>query len=245
MALTKEERKRRAELLAKGLKVCSKCGRVLPVEQFSKDKNRKDGLYGRCKECGKQYNQENKEKKQQYNKQYYQENREQRLQHQNQYYQENSEKRQQYDKQYYREHKLEKQQHQQQYHQTPQGQIVRFNGYARRRKREGEQGAGINKEQWLEMMQFFDWKCAYSGISISIKNNRSIDHIIPLVKGGEHEVWNCVPMDKSLNKSKNDKDIMEWYTVQDFYSKERLDKILAWQQYAYNKWSKQDKEFAL
>ena len=237
MALTKEERKRRAELLARGLKVCSKCGRVLPIEQFSKDKNRKDGLYGRCKKCGKQYNQENKEKKQQYNKQYYQENKEQRLQYQNQYYQDNSEKRQQYDKQYYQEHKLEKQQHQQQYNQTPQGQIVRFNGYAKRRKREEAQGNGITKEQWLEMMQFFDWKCAYSGVSLSIKKNRSIDHIIPLVKGGEHEVWNCVPMDKRLNKSKQDKDIMEWYTAQDFYSKERLDKILAWQQYAYNKWS--------
>ena len=39
-AITKEEQKRRAELLAKGLKVCNKCERVLPVEQFSKDKTK-------------------------------------------------------------------------------------------------------------------------------------------------------------------------------------------------------------
>ena len=38
--ITKEEQKRRAELLARGIKVCFKCGRELPVEQFSKDKTK-------------------------------------------------------------------------------------------------------------------------------------------------------------------------------------------------------------
>lgn len=215
MTLTKEERKRRAELLARGLKVCSKCGRVLPVEQFSKRTASKDGLNCKCKECDNkdvnQYNQEHKKERQQYQQQYMQ--------------------------QYQQEHKEEKQQYMQQYRQTPQGQVVTFNYCAKRRKRKETQGDGITKEQWLEMMQFFEWKCAYSGILVNTKNNRSIDHIIPIVKGGEHEVWNCVPMDKNLNRSKKDKDMMEWYTVQDFYSKEKLDKILAWQQYAYNKWS--------
>ena len=46
-----------------------------------------------------------------------------------------------------------------------------------------------------------------------------------------------VQMYRPYNSSKKDKDIREWYTAQDFYSKEKLDKILAWQQYAYNKWS--------
>ena len=213
--LTKEEQKRKDELLAKGLKECGNCGRVLPVEQFSKNKRSRDGLNSKCKECDyistKQYNQEHIEEKQQYQRQYHK----------------------QYDKQ-----------HQPQYYQTPQGQVVRFNNNAKRRKREEEQGVGLTKEQWLEMMQFFDFKCAYSDIYIGGKENkgiRSIDHIIPLVKGGEHEVWNCVPMDKSLNSSKCDKDMMEWYTAQDFYSKEKLDKILAWQQYAYNKWSTKEK----
>ena len=33
------------------LKKCTKCGRELPLECFSKDKNRKDGLQPYCKEC--------------------------------------------------------------------------------------------------------------------------------------------------------------------------------------------------
>ena len=223
--LTKEEQKRRAELLAKGLKVCFKCGRELPVEQFSKDKTTKDGLNRKCKECRKQYNQ-----------QHYQEHKEEILQYVKQYDEEHKEERQQY----YEEHKQERQQYQQQYNQTPEGQVIKFNSNAKRRKREELQGAGINKEQWLEMMQFFDWKCAYSGVLVNTKNNRSIDHIIPIVKGGEHEVWNCVPMYANYNFSKKEKDIMEWYTAQDFYNEEKLDKIYEWQQYAYNKYGKQE-----
>ena len=91
------------------------------------------------------------------------------------------------------------------------------------------------------MMNFFDWKCAYSGVSLS-KNNRSIDHIIPLSKGGEHEIWNMAPMLTNYNFSKQAKNMMAWYIEQEFYSKERLDKIVAWQQYAYNKYGKQKKQ---
>lgn len=35
-------------------KRCSKCGRELPLEYFSKDKSKKDGLCCWCKECQKQ-----------------------------------------------------------------------------------------------------------------------------------------------------------------------------------------------
>ena len=247
--LTKEEQKRREELLAKGLKVCNKCGRELPVEQFSKCERNKDGLQNKCKECNRQYHEEHKEEKQQYQRQYNQENKEKIQQYRQEHKEEIQQYQQQYDKQYYQEHKQEnkekRQQYYKQYKQTPQGQVAYFNAYAKRRKHEEAQGNGITKEQWLEMMQFFDFKCAYSGVLVNTKNNRSIDHIIPLAKGGEHEVWNCVPMDKSLNTSKRDKDMLEWYTVQDFYDEERLDKINEWQQYAYNKWSNQEQNIKI
>ena len=78
----------------------------------------------------------------------------------------------------------------------------------------------------------------YSSEVLSEKGQRSIDHIKPLVKGGEHEVWNTVPMYRPYNSSKRDKDMEEWYQEQDFYSEERLQKIYEWQEYAYNKYSK-------
>lgn len=39
----------------KGTKVCSKCKKELPIEMFSKDKFKLDGLYIYCKYCEKEY----------------------------------------------------------------------------------------------------------------------------------------------------------------------------------------------
>ena len=88
------------------------------------------------------------------------------------------------------------------------------------------------------MMLFFDFKCAYSGeyLGGSVNNDRTIDHIIPLVLGGENEIWNIVPMLKSYNSSKNANDMEEWYKQQEFYSEERLNKIYEWIEYAKDKW---------
>ena len=62
--ITKEEQKRRAELLAKGLKICNKCHKVLPLEQFGKCKTNKDGLQYKCKKSNKKKTkQKYKEKK--------------------------------------------------------------------------------------------------------------------------------------------------------------------------------------
>ena len=39
-------------------KICSKCGAEKSLEEFNKDKSKKDGLFCWCKECHKQYNEE-------------------------------------------------------------------------------------------------------------------------------------------------------------------------------------------
>ena len=37
-------------------KKCSECGRVLPISEFNKNRNSKDGLQDRCRECFSRYN---------------------------------------------------------------------------------------------------------------------------------------------------------------------------------------------
>lgn len=245
-------------------KKCTKCGKLLVANKvnFNKCKAGKYGLRSWCKECDKKYKkthyeenkekitkrqkkyrEENKEYYNQYNKNYYEENKEsykkyyeKHKEYNKNYYKENKE----YYKKYYKVNKVHIKDCRKKYYQTAQGQIVRFNNNNKRRQKEVQQGNGITKDQWLEMMKFFEWKCAYSGKSVNSKNNRSIDHIVPLVKGGEHEIWNCVPMDRSLNSSKQDKDINEWYPQQDFYDEDRLNKINEWQEYAYDKWGKDE-----
>ena len=116
-----------------------------------------------------------------------------------------------------------------------------FNYSNNRRSKLENQGEGISKEQWLDMMNFFDFRCAYSGEYIGGKQNnsiRSIDHIVPLDKNGENEVWNCVPMHRGYNSSKFNNKMLSWYIQQPFYSEERLNKIYEWIEYAKNKYQK-------
>ena len=214
-------------------KKCTKCGKWLAVstENYYRLKHGRYGLKAECKECQskyhKQYHKNNKNKITKYSKQWYEANRDEYLERCKQYYQANRYKYLDYHKQY---------------RQSPQGQVVAFNKNQRRRTKEEQQGTGITKDQWLEMMQYFDWKCAYSGKRLTDKT-RSVDHIIPLNSGGDNMIWNCVPMTRSLNSSKQDKDMLEWYREQDFYDPKRLEKIYEWQEFAYNKWGKDTQYF--
>ena len=38
-----------------GFKICSKCGRILPLSEFYRNKRAKDGLKSHCKQCNKEY----------------------------------------------------------------------------------------------------------------------------------------------------------------------------------------------
>lgn len=230
-------------------KKCSKCGEWLVASSvnFYKHSKSRDGLDSRCKKCLNSYGKERRaesRKMRESRNEYKPKTKEQRLEFSKMHKEKNDNNRKlrqaQYQRQYRQENKEVLAEYYRQYRQTPQGQVTRFNSHQRRRAKEQKQGSGITKEQWLECMIFFDWKCAYSGKYLGGSNNkrRSIDHIIALNNGGVNEVWNLVPMIKSLNSSKQDKDMMTWYTKQDFFSEERLNKIKDWQEYAYNKWGK-------
>ena len=195
------------------MKKCGKCGRWLVANtvNFHRNKCGKYGLGSQCKECRKQYRKQWREN--------------------------NKDKRAEYHKQYRETNKTKIAEHKKQYNQSPQGQVLAFNRRQRRRTKEEQQGTGITKDQWLEMMKFFDWKCAYREEELT-KDTRSIDHIVPLNSDGDNMIWNMVPMLRNLNISKHDKDMLEWYREQDCYSEARLAKIHKWQEYAKAKYSK-------
>lgn len=246
------------------IKVCKHCkerigeARLLVAYKgnFTKSKTGKYGLRSKCKDCVKEYDkiqkkkyyEENRNKIREYKKQHYDEHRDDILEKSRQYHQEHRDERLQKSKEYYEAHRDELLEKQKQWYQEHRDELLEYNKQWRednpervfyynnkRRSLEENQGRGITKEQWLDMMNFFEWECAYSGETLS-EENRSIDHIIALNNGGLNEPWNCVPMLKSYNISKYTSDINEWYLAQDFYSEERLNKIYEWQEYAYNKY---------
>ena len=206
---------------------CNKCKNVLHISKFNKHKNGKYGTRKTCKECEhkykKEYREKNKDKISEIKKEEYKKNKEIYKMRSRKRYNENK------DKDEYKKYKKE-------YRENNPEKI--FNQNNKRRLKEESQGNGITKEQWLEMMEFFNWTCAYSGEYIGGKGNkkRTIDHIVPLDNGGEHDIWNLVPMYKNYNSSKITKDMLSWYLQQEYFDIDRLTKIYEWRIYAYWKY---------
>ena len=87
-------------------KKCSRCGRELPISEFSKCNKTKDGLQGWCRECRNKYNQTYRQTNKQYLNQYHKEYQRQHCkEYQKQYQQTNKEYLNQYQKQYYKQFK--------------------------------------------------------------------------------------------------------------------------------------------
>ena len=193
-------------------------------------------------EYGKQYYEDNKDSIAKQHKQYCEANKEKIAKRHKQYREANKEKIAKRNKQWRENNKEKIAEYGKQYYQSPQGQAVSFNKSQRRRAKQKKQGTGITKDQWLELMNFFDWKCAYSGEKLTNKT-RSIDHIVPISTGGDNMIWNMVPMTRSLNSSKHANNMEEWYREQDCYDPKRLAKIYEWQEYAYNKYGKNTQYF--
>ena len=200
-----------------------------------KNKRYREANKERIAEYAKKYHEANRDKENERSRRYYEANRDKECERRKRYHEANRDKDLEKCKKWYENNKEKVLERVKEYSQTPQGQVVAFNKSQRRRAKQQQQGSGITKDQWLEMMSFFDWECAYSGEVLS-KDTRSIDHIVPLNSNGDNMIWNCVPMKLNYNSSKHAKDMLEWYREQDFYSEDRLAKIYKWQEYARKKW---------
>jgi len=66
-------------------------------------------------------------------------------------------------------------------------------GVERRRAR--QQGPGVSAEQWAAIQSAYDGRCAYCGTV----GKMTMDHVVPLSKGGAHEPFNVVPACTSCN----------------------------------------------
>lgn len=157
-----------------------------------------------CKECQKEYREEHKE----YYKKYREDHRD--------YFKAKSKERYNNNKEYYRD-----------YFKSIKGITSRFNAQV---KYKANIESKISEEEVKEMLEFFDYKCAYSGVDLN-ENNLSFDHIQPLSKGGVHKLYNIVPCDKSINSSKNDSSLLYWWLKKDYYNQKRVNNLI--QYYAF------------
>lgn len=94
-----------------------------------------------------------------------------------------------------------------------------------RKEREKKVENTLSAKDWEDCLKYFDYKDAYTGNALY---DTTIDHIIPLSKGGGKVRQNIIPCNRSVNSSKFNNDFLPWYKKQIFFNNTRLRKIFKW-----------------
>ena len=75
----------------------------------------------------------------------------------------------------------------------------------RRARKLSAPGSGITAEQMQMLMQDTDNRCVYCGTK---SDHLTIDHVVPLISGGAHDISNAVPACQHCNSSKGTKSLL-------------------------------------
>ncbi|MGG8383823.1 hypothetical protein ACQ9BL_22020 [Bacillus sp. R-CC1] len=179
--------------------------------------------YRKNKEKYIEYRERNKEKITAYRKRRYQENKEEHSARYKVYYKENQEyHRERRRKHYFENWDKSREKNKQWFRDNPeQAQVIRM----RRRTREYLLPDDITYNEVEGIKKFFGG-CALTGETKDIH----LDHVIPLATGRIGAVrGNIIPLKSSLNESKRDKNIFEWFEQNKDYwrlSQEKFDKLI-------------------
>jgi len=155
---------------------CTKCGVEKPISRFSRDKQKKNGLYSSCKSCVAEYDREYrqrpgiKRRTAEYMKEYNQrpERREKKLKYSKEYYQKNKERKAEYAKRYNALNKEKIAKRRKVYRDSPEAKRVNLNGALLRKY-------GITLEERNKIIAEQNNKCVICRRVLNDKNIH-VDH---------------------------------------------------------------------
>jgi len=170
------------------------------------------------KESKQQWREKNKEHIRDYNKQYRQTHLEYIREYMREYFKKNGHKKYppeyfkqwrelngDYHKLYYQENRDAIIEYHRQYRKTEAGKANRQRSYNKRRDSERVIISTLTAEEWLNILNEYQFRCAYCKKQFNLFNRATRDHIIPISKGGHNVKENVAPACKSCNSSKKDK----------------------------------------
>jgi len=200
-------------------KTCTKCGADKDLSEYHRDKSRKTGYTESCKDCKNaviaKYIQSHRKEAAARARKYRADNYEEVVRKQKEYRDKNKEKINKRKSEAYK--KLTKEQ---------------YRKMLDRQNRWNQENKEIIKERKMrrkilklsngifnilpkEIKRLYNSECVFC----KNKNDITLDHVIPLTRGGTHSVGNLQPLCKSCNSSKNNKLMIEWLVRKDKYAK--------------------------
>jgi len=219
-------------------KACTRCATVKPLDEFHKNKRSKDGYSSACKECrresGRAYRAtpEVRERTRKRSAEHYRANREKLLKRQKDRLKtpEGAAKRRAYMRKYRAANKDKMNAYQRTWAaKNPNKRSVYYKTWMERypervaakharrvkegrfaessqRRRARKNNAPNYAISARDLRRLSTAPCFHCGST----KNPTLDHLIPLSRGGSHGIGNLIPMCKSCNCTKHDKTFMEW-----------------------------------
>ena len=80
-------------------------------------------------------------------------------------------------------------------------------------------------DEFTSTCEEFSWCCCYCGKSVTEKTV-TIDHAVPISKGGSNYIENLLPACRKCNSSKNASELFDWFKNMEFYDIAREKKII-------------------
>jgi 5-methylcytosine-specific restriction endonuclease McrA len=175
-------------------KTCSMCNQEKELTNFSPRSKGKYGVAAKCKPCNaaasSQYRASNPER-------YRKLKREARLRNPQKMREENAAR--------YRKNPEAEKARYKKYYETHKHEIVE-NGRRRRTRLLAAPTFKVTSREWNRLCSRYRNCCAYCGD----KTRLTMDHVVPLIRGGYHGIGNLLPACPRCNSSKNKKFIVEW-----------------------------------
>jgi len=202
------------------MKICAKCNRELEESEFPKDKNRKDGLFQRCKYCKSEYDQQHyrktREQKISDQREYYSRNKAEVLAKQKVYNKTNHEKIAERQRKYVSCHREKYREIGRRWRVCHPEKVLENTRKQRRRNpkksvlqtvlRRARQKGATGKVTVSEIETMF-FKYGYRCLACGATEKLTVDHIVPITKGGSLSMENLQPLCHSCNSKKHTKTI--------------------------------------
>jgi 5-methylcytosine-specific restriction endonuclease McrA len=188
------------------VKKCSKCQETKPFADFGKDSRSKSGLRGHCRTCNAQYAYswvaKNPDRAKARSKAHYEANKQLYIDRATNWSKNNPDKMQQIRAKTRLKHKDK---HAYLIKQWGINNKELKRSYLQKRRALQKQN-GVFAVTKKELIKLYNNPCFYCGSREKI----TIDHIIPIIKGGTHGVGNLTSACKACNSSKNDDFLTVW-----------------------------------